>query len=169
MSDLKFSCPSCGQHIQCDEAHAGENIPCPDCAHLVRVPASAKVVVEPPAAVAQPPTAAPDESKVSYTPAEAEKETGAETVPTLDQNFEAGPDASKLSAGPPLTEREEQLAAARAVHTAQASKPVKPRLSFILSGGKAPAREENESALRPEEKISANPDKPHPEIKTLNE
>jgi hypothetical protein len=38
MSDLKFVCPSCGQHIQCENAHTGENIPCPGCARLIRIP-----------------------------------------------------------------------------------------------------------------------------------
>jgi hypothetical protein len=38
MKELKFTCPSCGQHIQCDWRHAGENVPCPGCAVLIRVP-----------------------------------------------------------------------------------------------------------------------------------
>jgi hypothetical protein len=38
MKEMKFICPFCGQHIQCDWRHAGENIPCPGCAKLIRVP-----------------------------------------------------------------------------------------------------------------------------------
>jgi hypothetical protein len=41
-SDLKFTCPSCGQHIQCDDDCAGENVPCPNCAKTIRVPGKQK-------------------------------------------------------------------------------------------------------------------------------
>ena len=60
MNDLKFSCPSCGQHVQCDESHAGENIPCPECAHIVRVPEYAAVVAKTPRAMEQNPFAESD-------------------------------------------------------------------------------------------------------------
>src|SRR5437868_4350101 len=114
MSDLKFSCPSCGQHIQCDESHSGENIPCPDCAHLIRVPPTAKVVLEPKVPIAETAPPATDESKVSYTPAEPEKKTSDETIPTLEENFLAPPGTQPPSARPPVTEREQEIAAARA-------------------------------------------------------
>ena len=48
MSELKFTCPTCGQPIQCELAHAGENIPCPGCAALIRIPAIG-APAEPPA------------------------------------------------------------------------------------------------------------------------
>src|SRR5215472_17986515 len=140
MSDLKFSCPSCGQHVQCDIAHAGENIPCPSCAQLIRVPEKGDVV---PAKLPAKPTEtenpfAVDEEKVSYT---STQEPAAEKVPTLDEDLEKHSDhpGSKV----PVTEREQQIAAAR-THTTEPITHVKPRLSFILSGGQAPAREENE-------------------------
>ena len=38
MNEIRFSCPSCGQHIQCEPDHAGVNVPCPGCATLIRVP-----------------------------------------------------------------------------------------------------------------------------------
>src|SRR5216110_547467 len=38
MSEVKFECPSCGQHVQCETTHGGGNIPCPNCAALIRVP-----------------------------------------------------------------------------------------------------------------------------------
>ncbi len=140
MSDLKFNCPSCGQHIKIDESHAGENLPCPGCAHLIRVPHDAEIVNETP-----PPT-----NTVG---------AGISKVPTLEDNFlkESG---TPLPTPPPVTEREAQLAAARAA-SAHNTKTVKPRLSFILSGGQAPAREENEHAL----------EEPHkePDHKTLHE
>jgi hypothetical protein len=146
MSDLKFSCPSCGQHIQCDETHAGKNLPCPDCAHLIRVPNNAEIIREAP---------------VSTTTGSSA--IGAGNVPTLDENL-AG---ASLPTDPPMTEREHELAAARAAHATQATQVVKPRLSFILSGGEAPAREENESALSsPEQKNSEHHAQ---EAKTIHE
>ena len=38
MSELKFSCPKCGQHMQCDEQYSGREIQCPDCNLLIRIP-----------------------------------------------------------------------------------------------------------------------------------
>lgn len=123
MSDVKFSCPSCGQHIKCDESHVGANIPCPGCAHLVRVPANAALVLDKPIPV------------------------NPMAVPTLDENFAAQEDAgAALPSNPPVTEREQQIAAARAAR-AQSEPAIKPRLSFILSGGEKPPPEENESAV----------------------
>ena len=157
MSDLKFNCPSCGQHVQCDIDHAGENIPCPSCAQLIRVPTSGSVVNAKPLTAENP--FATDESKVSYTATkEPEKPDPSAGAPTLEENI-----AGKKSAGPPVTHREEELAAARAVHKAQPTSKVKPRLSFILSGGQAPPREENDAALTPEQKKLMTPKKPHSE------
>jgi len=89
---------------------------------------------------------------------------GVPVVPTLEENFleESG---TPLPTSPPLTEREQQLAAARAAHPVQPVQNVKPRLSFILSGGAAPVPEENQTALNHGEH------KPHdePGAKTLHE
>ena len=57
MNELKFVCPSCGQHVECDTIHAGENFPCPACAALVRVPGEAAFTEAP--APAASPTGAP--------------------------------------------------------------------------------------------------------------
>jgi DNA-directed RNA polymerase subunit RPC12/RpoP len=38
MNELKFSCPHCEQHLQCDEQASGREIQCPNCHHLIRVP-----------------------------------------------------------------------------------------------------------------------------------
>jgi hypothetical protein len=38
MSQYKFSCPQCQQHLQCDEQFAGREIQCPGCHHLIRIP-----------------------------------------------------------------------------------------------------------------------------------
>src|SRR3954471_24771353 len=101
MSDLKFSCPSCGQHVQCNESYAGEKIPCPSCASLIRVPTDAPIAIKPP-----PPTEPAEAAIVGG---------GVPGVPTLEENFleEKG---TPLPTSPPLTEREQQLAAARAAH-----------------------------------------------------
>ena len=38
MSELKFSCPHCGQHILCEEQLAGREIQCPSCQQVLQVP-----------------------------------------------------------------------------------------------------------------------------------
>lgn len=162
MSDLRFTCPACGQHVQCDLAHAGENIPCPSCAQLIRVPQSGAVVTAKPPAAEDP--LATDEAKVSYRPAE---EPGAAKVPTLEENFSDNSGAPKSDN--PLTQREQEIAAARAAHSAQPVSYVKPRLSFILSGGQAPVPEENKAAARSEENKPSPPPKPDSEVKTFSE
>jgi hypothetical protein len=151
MSDLKFSCPACAQHIQCDESYAGEKIPCPSCAALVRVPTDAPVAIKPP-----PPTEAAAATTVGG---------GVPGVPTLEENFLTEP-GTPLPTSPPLTEREQQLAAARAAHPVLPTPTVKPRLSYILSGGQAPVAEENESALHVEQK---HPEHSPEASKTLHE
>jgi hypothetical protein len=40
MSDFKFSCPHCEQHLLCDERLGGKQIQCPACKHLIVIPAS---------------------------------------------------------------------------------------------------------------------------------
>jgi len=37
-TELKFSCPCCGQHIRCDEAYSGKPISCPACKANIQVP-----------------------------------------------------------------------------------------------------------------------------------
>src|SRR5262245_5181985 len=61
MSELTFSCPSCGQHVQCEKAYGGHIIHCPNCVAEIRIPFSnvaiptelsipkAQLVTEPPA------------------------------------------------------------------------------------------------------------------------
>src|SRR6185312_951559 len=121
-------CPSCAQHIQCDETYAGERIPCPNCATLVRIPVDAPLATSKPIPAAIPP---------------APPGPGAANVPTLEENFleESG---TPLPSTPPMTEREQQIAAARAARPVVPNPTVKPRLSYILSGGQAPVQQENE-------------------------
>jgi hypothetical protein len=40
MSEFKFECPHCQQHLQCDEGLSGRQIQCPKCQHLIRIPAA---------------------------------------------------------------------------------------------------------------------------------
>jgi hypothetical protein len=60
MSEFKFSCPNCGQHIAADEGWSGASIQCPKCASPIVVPrlAVAAPVAAPPAPMA-PAAAAP--------------------------------------------------------------------------------------------------------------
>jgi hypothetical protein len=146
MSDLKFTCPSCGQHVQLDASYAGEKIPCPSCAAVVRVPVDAPTVT---------PTPITDDAPAAPAPG------GSLAVPTLEDNFGHENGTPAVPSTPPMTEREQQLAAARAAHPVLAMPTVKPRLSYILSGGQAPVPQENESATRPEEKHREHTEEPH--------
>ena len=40
MSEFKFSCPHCDQHLQGDERLGGKQIQCPACHHLITIPLS---------------------------------------------------------------------------------------------------------------------------------
>src|SRR5438552_17405678 len=62
MSDLKFSCPACQQHIQADQGYAGIQINCPACNAPLIVPgatAAAPASAAVPAAAYTPPPPAP--------------------------------------------------------------------------------------------------------------
>jgi len=39
MSDIKFGCPNCGQHIACDESYLGDLVTCPTCKSSVKASA----------------------------------------------------------------------------------------------------------------------------------
>jgi hypothetical protein len=38
MSEFKFECPLCKQHLACDAQFAGRQIQCPGCDKLIRIP-----------------------------------------------------------------------------------------------------------------------------------
>jgi hypothetical protein len=38
MSEFKFACPVCGQHIRCDSSHTGATMDCPTCFQKITVP-----------------------------------------------------------------------------------------------------------------------------------
>lgn len=44
MSELKFICPACGQHMQCEKAYMGDKTTCPSCNAELIVPFSHKPV-----------------------------------------------------------------------------------------------------------------------------
>jgi hypothetical protein len=47
MAEFKFSCPFCGQNVQCDTSHSGTQIHCPACKEPVTVPQEAAVSLAP--------------------------------------------------------------------------------------------------------------------------
>ena len=55
MAEFKFSCPQCGQHIQCDTGYAGAQINCPSCQQSIVVPPAPHSAAAPPAMPAPPP------------------------------------------------------------------------------------------------------------------
>ena len=192
MSALKFTCPSCGQHMQCEKAYVGHQIPCPSCGAQLRVPMSdaagggpnalprAELIVapgdpqgmpaiksaaseitqeiivhaEPKKTVTPPPIGQPpeihcvcpvcqSELKVPFVPSGSEHPTMAElvnTAPTSSHDSTASPPASSEAS---LSERERQIAAARAAHPVGIHPAVKPRLSYVMNGGTAPTEGEN--------------------------
>ncbi len=46
MSDIKFSCPACGQHISIDASYAGEKLACPNCQGPVTVPSAPEAAMD---------------------------------------------------------------------------------------------------------------------------
>jgi len=55
MAEFKFSCPQCGQHIQCDTGYVGAQINCPACQQSIVVPQAPHSAAAPPAMPAPPP------------------------------------------------------------------------------------------------------------------
>ena len=47
MSEFKFSCPSCGQHILCDDGFSGTQINCPTCQQAITVPPAPRATAAP--------------------------------------------------------------------------------------------------------------------------
>jgi outer membrane lipoprotein-sorting protein len=70
MAEFKFSCPQCGQHIQCDTGYAGAQINCPSCNQGIVVPQAPHSAAAPPppltipARQSAPPAAAPRQYNV---------------------------------------------------------------------------------------------------------
>src|SRR5262245_53384917 len=107
MSDMKFSCPTCSQHIACDIAWAGHPIACPTCQNQIVVP-------QPPAA----PRAAAGPIRVSLAP------PGTSPPPPVQPSTAAAPPAP-LPPAPPLSSQT-GLRVAGATLDPEPSAPVDP-------------------------------------------
>jgi outer membrane lipoprotein-sorting protein len=70
MAEFKFSCPQCGQHIQCDPGYSGVQINCPSCQQAIVVPQAPRSAAAP-AAPPVPPPASPGLSTRQTTAAPA--------------------------------------------------------------------------------------------------
>jgi hypothetical protein len=57
MSEIKFACPHCSQHIACDGVYCGEQIDCPGCGRMLLIPPRAAFAPLPVAGRAPPPVA----------------------------------------------------------------------------------------------------------------
>jgi hypothetical protein len=116
MNEIKFSCPSCKQHIQCDPSHIGENVPCPGCATLIRVPGLAEL--------AESPIAENEDVFAMSLTTSAEKVSYAPAQPTDNppekpsEQFAPNGDSSDNSASPSSeTGAEQKTAAVAASHS----------------------------------------------------
>jgi len=171
MSVLKFECPGCGQHMECDRACAGDVIHCPRCTAELRIPfnelpgailraelilhapdssaAATSSVTEPvpqttevlcPVCESHLRVSANGNSKPGARPAPAElirkgpkverRKSKKREDNTERERRESHPDFAHMT----LEERERQIAEAREAHPIQINTPVKPRLSYVLSG-----------------------------------
>ena len=105
MTEIKFACPSCGQAIQCNPECANQNVPCPSCASLIRVPADTTLAELPGEAN---PFQSEETAKVSYAAAEedhkpARKKPAQEATPKSQSAAASG---SKEPATPPANPSE---------------------------------------------------------------
>lgn len=102
MSELKFSCPACGQHVACSKASGGDVIHCPNCEVELRIPFS------------------------NVTMNGAISELKAER---MTDNSNHGVLSGTATA---LTEREQKIAAERAARDVSLYPKIKPRLNLLF-------------------------------------
>jgi flagellar basal body-associated protein FliL/outer membrane lipoprotein-sorting protein len=81
MAEFKFSCPQCGQHIQCDPGYSGAQINCPSCQQAIVVPQAPRFTAAP-TAPPVPPSAPPGLTTRQST-----------TVPATGRRFAGAPGA----------------------------------------------------------------------------
>ena len=74
MSDIRFACPFCNQHIVCDAGYSGLSIDCPSCANKMIVPRLSATAPGHPSMLVVASTAPPPETTTRQT---------TETLPTL--------------------------------------------------------------------------------------
>lgn len=79
MSEFKFACPICGQHMTADSKDTGTEVPCPTCYR--------KIVV--------PPAPATDDPKFVLSASEANKPRPPSTLPPLE-TFQRGPEKNPI-------------------------------------------------------------------------
>jgi outer membrane lipoprotein-sorting protein len=92
MAEFKFSCPQCGQRIQCDTGYAGAQINCPSCQQSIVVPQAPRFAAAPPAAAPRPAyEAPPPPSPPPAAPGLATKQST--TVPATGRRFAGAPGA----------------------------------------------------------------------------
>src|SRR5262245_1574767 len=71
MSDIKFACPQCQQHIQCEPGYAGMEVACPTCSTRIIVPGTAPAPVPAMAQAPAPPPPMPQTRLATSTSASA--------------------------------------------------------------------------------------------------
>ena len=87
MSDIKFECSHCQQHLACEEQDAGKQILCPACNQLIQIPQAAEATVPP---------AGPSRLRISHQSPAAPAQT-APVEPESDQ-----PESDRPASGRPL-------------------------------------------------------------------
>jgi len=109
MSVLKFECPGCGQHMECDRACAGDVIHCPRCCAELRIPFSSSGIPGSvaraeliPHAPAPPPAAAVIGPNVP--PGEPVPQTTEVVCPVCESELRIRSGSVKSGSGPRLAE-----------------------------------------------------------------
>jgi len=183
MSELKFSCPLCGQRMECEKAYIGDTVVCPGCRADVRVPSThspldpktslpraelIRAAGELPDNISSPddenPFAQSSALKTAVAPIESKRSGegkagkspgeirfqcpmcqaalvwprdvlagSIEQAGSLETTDDGAGSGARTHA-----EREKQIAAARDSHPVSLYPSLKPRMSYILSGGEVP-------------------------------
>lgn len=167
MSVLKFECPGCGQHLECDRACSGDIIHCPRCCAQLRIPFESTAHIE--GSIARAELVAAPATPVPKPEIKAEKQSPKQPkelicpvcqaqlrVPSADGPKDALPTAELIrkateeAPAPPQKsapgkmspeERERQIAAAREAHPVSLYPPIKPRMDFVRTGEAPPQKD----------------------------
>lgn len=201
MSELKFTCPACGQHMQCEKAYVGDKTSCPTCNAELRVPfshtpiesktqlpraelVSAPAGPLPDANIAEPspfteasvPLAPPQAKEISehsnveptcicpvcQSELRLPQKTKSSTPPVAELVHQGTkePDRENPTEAKPesLPAREQHIAAAREANPVSLYPAMKPRLSYILSGGESVAPKDENSPKKSPGNVPPSPD-----------
>lgn len=79
MSDIKFECSNCRQHLACEEQDAGKQIQCPACNQLIQIPEVSAAIV---------PAAGPSRLRISRHNPEAPRESVTSSTEPLQPEAE---------------------------------------------------------------------------------